>query len=580
MAEAVQVEAPPPVSAKVAGEVVRGVNTGEAGILLTKKGELSASAVDVVAGEKVPPGTRDALFLQLFGETDGTKVDKTLQPLATQLDTLLTNLQKNVETSTASASEINAAIEQVVLQTDGWAEAYKGMNAAQRAQFLKGIRESSVIPLARKEFIDRAVGVEGNKYAAETTKYKEMNGDLSAKKKEQTTINTKITGKDRAKTTSERDAKKREVEDIQGEKQTLQERKTHLEELQAKRTADYITAKKTGADLTAALGADPNYPKWQDEIDDINTQLTGKGAKSIEGRLRKSEGELKDLEETMEAFSRKDQLTTEIDNLNKQVREAQASMLSARSELVKQLNELIKSLNGTMPEAAKQALNRYKDRLEQANIEVAKDKAKEAAKEGDILKGAEANLALYFTDAKYVKTTQRTSSRLRDFFRKTGQKEIKTTDLRTDFDGLFSNDGRGAANLTLTEINNAIAAGSGAGLSPEQVTYLNTHPDAKAKLVEQAKQSVFKAVSRQAVLHLNLSETDMRTLVSSPDFTTAAEQAVGDVQKLKDLKEKMAGAGLKGGTWKEIGAKLAKPALFGLILMVLIFLGIKGFGGA
>ena len=71
----------------------------------------------------------------------------------------------------------------------------------------------------------------------------------------------------------------------------------------------------------------------------------------------------------------------------------------------------------------------------------------------------------------------------------------------------------------------------------------------------------------------------MQTLIGSPDFATAADQALGDAQKLKDLKAKLGEAGLKGGTWKEISSKLAKPALLGLLLMILIFLGIKGFGG-
>ena len=70
----------------------------------------------------------------------------------------------------------------------------------------------------------------------------------------------------------------------------------------------------------------------------------------------------------------------------------------------------------------------------------------------------------------------------------------------------------------------------------------------------------------------------MRTLIGSPDFATAAEQAVGDAQKLQALKEKMAGAGLKGGTWKEVGAKLAKPALLGLLLFILVMLGGKAGG--
>jgi len=577
-----------PVSAETAARVVRGErtggpNSGESGILLAAKDKLGVSVIEVVAGEKVPPGIKDALLLQLFGETDLKKIDPKLLPLATQLDGLINRLTKSVDIKTLNASEVNTAIIDVVLQSEGWAQAYKNMTPFQKTAFIKGIRESGMIPSARRLLIGKTVLPENNEYASSKRIYDEASSTLDARKTERRNIEIKTKLKDRSKIVAERESEQRKYDELKGERVGLLEQIEELQQAMANRSNEHIRS-TTGAAESKSVDQlkkdDSEYQGWQSEVNTTKKKLKNKTKDGIDWKIRDLESKIKSHDESLADFTRLDQLTTQIEELSKQAAIAEGTMLTDRSKLIGQLNGLIGSLNGVLPEAAMKALNKWKTGIDEANTQVARDKAEVAAKEGGVLDGASANFILYLNDAKYVKTSKRTSWRLADLIsgKKVGVKEINEIELRTDFDALFATGGRGSANFALTQIDNAIKSGSGAGLSPEQLKYLKANPEAKEKLVEQVKGEVFKTISRKAVMHLKLSDEDLTTLSSSDDFAIAFEKGVGDAQKAKDLIEKAAGAKLKGKTTGEFLRKLPKPILWGLLILILGGIFTKGYG--
>ncbi len=573
------------VSGKVALESGTNAPTGrEARALRKATDNASLITVDVAAGGETPSGMKDNLFIAYFGEKDVTKIkDPVLKPLAKGLRDIINQVENNLN-GTATA-EVDATIITTIRSTEGWKNAFDDLSVAEQKQLIKRLRETWTVSAGRRLYTEKMViAQEVGGYEAAKRKYEEAARQTKERTDERDTIDKQIKSKDRTKIVADKDAKISSLDGLKGMRQTLSGRRDALENKSDELTSTYRQVNpKTGAVTFNKVGRDndPDYKKYQTEIKKIDNEINGVGtAQGLDAQIIAAQLEVNKADKLVQSFDRHDSLTTEIGTLNQQLTNAEADLITARTSLADKINELTKSLNGVLPEAAKEAMNKYKDSIDNANIKIAKDKAEEAAKAGDIIKGAEANVEMYYLQAKYIQEQQRTSSKLVDLFmRNKGIKETNKALLRKDLTRVLKNDGRGSADLLKYDVDAAIAAGHGAGLSPEQIKYFKENPKAYADFIEQAKVSVFKAVSRQAVLHINLTETDMQTLIGSPDFATAADQALGDAQKLKDLKAKLGEAGLKGGTWKEISSKLAKPALLGLLLMILIFLGIKGFGG-
>lgn len=582
-----------PVSGKVALEAGTRTPAGrEAQAMAKGVDNLSLMNVDIAAGGDIASGMKDNLFIAYFGEKDVTKVkDPVLKPLAQGLKNIVYQLENNLKEGAAGATtaEIDAAIISTIRSNEGWKDAFNLLDPAKKNQLVKTIREMGAVSSGRRLYTEKMVITqESGGYEAAKRKYDEAARQTKERTDERDLIEKAIKGKDRAKILADKDAKVNELDSLKGKRKNLSDRRDAIEGKIDELTSTYREINpKTGKVTFNKVGRDndPDYKAYDREIKKIDSEINGKGTgatavKGLDEQIIEAQREVNKADKLVQSFDRHDSLTKEIGTLNQKLTDAEAELITSRTALANKINELTKSLSGVLPEAAKEAMNKFKDSIDNANVEIAKEKAKEAGKEGNILTGAEANVEAFYLNAKYIVDRPRVSSKLIDFFRTKGVKEANKISIRADFDRILANDGRGSFNVLKADVDGAIAAGHGAGLSPEQIKYFKDNPKAYANFLEKAKTTVFKAVSREAVLHLDLSETDMRTLVGSPDFTAAAEQAVGDAQKLQALKDKMAGAGLKGGTWKEIGAKLAKPALFGLILMVLIFLGIKGFGGS
>lgn len=574
-----------PVSGKVALESGTKAPTSREGRALRKAADnASLITVDVAAGGEIPSGMKDNLLIAYFGEKDIAKIkDPVLKPLAKGLNDIINQVENNLNGT--ATTEVDASIITTIRSTEGWKNAFDDLPVAEQKQLIKRLRETWAVSAGRRLYTEKMViAQEVGGYEAAKRKHEEAARQTKERTDERDTIDKQIKGKDRAKIVADKDARVSSLDGLKGMRQTLSGRRDALENKSDELTSTYRQVNpKTGAVTFNKVGRDndPDYKKYQSEIKKIDNEINGVGTvQGLDAQIIAAQLEVNKADKLVQSFDRHDSLTTEIGTLNQQLTNAEADLITARTSLANKINELTKSLNGVLPEAAKEAMNKYKDSIDNANIKIAKDKAEEAAKAGDIIKGAEANVEMYYLQAKYIQEQQRTSSKLVDLFmRNKGIKETNKVLLRKDLTEILKNDGRGSADLLKHDVDTAIAVGHGAGLSPEQIKYFKENPKAYADFIEQAKVSVFKAVSRQAVLHINLTETDMQTLIGSPDFATAADQALGDAQKLKDLKAKLGEAGLKGGTWKEIGSKLAKPALLGLLLMVLIFLGVKGFGG-
>ncbi len=577
-----------PVSGKVAVEAGTDVPKGaEAKKLAGAVDNLSLITVDVAAGGTVPEGVNDNLNVALFGEKNINKIkDPVVKALASDLNNLLIKVENNLKVhgeANVTTADMDAAIIATIQSNQGWKDAYNLLDNAKQKELVKTIREKGAVSAGRRLLLEKIViSQESGEYAAAQRKQNEIESQLAKKNEEKDILDGQTKGKNKAKAVAEKEAKTSELESLKGKKINLLERRESLERKVDELSNNYREVNpKTGAVKfnKTERDKDPEYKKYNDQLIKIEDKINGTGGEeSIDEQIRKANESVLKADKLFQSFERLDVLTTEIGNLGLQLATAEGEVITARTAFTSKLNELMKTFNVVLPEAAKEALNNFKSSIDSANETLAKEKAEEAAKAGDIIKGADANVELYY-QFKYVKTEQRVSSRLRDFFKRVGVKETNTVLLRTDLNTVLANDARGAADLLKADVDAAIVAGKGAGLSPEQIQYFKDNPKAYAKFIETAKTTVFKTVVRKAHLENYLTETDMRTLIGSPDFATAAEQAVGDAQKLKDLKGKLAGAGLKGGTWKEIGAKLAKPALWGLLLLILVFLGIKGFGG-
>ncbi len=575
-----------PVPGRIAVEAGTNTPTGKEAKALGKEvGNLSLITVDAAAGGEIPTGLKDNLFVAYFGDKDPNKVkDPVLKPLALGLNQIITQIETNLKTGVGGTAELNKAIIETIRSNEGWKKAFELLDPGKQAELIKTIREMGAVSSGRKLYVERMViAKEGGGYEAAKRKYDEVARQVKEKTDERNLLDTQIKGKDRAKIVADKDAKAATLESLKTRRQSLSERRDKVELKIDELTEAYRQRNpKTGAVTFNKAGrdADPDYKKYKGELTKIDDEVNGTSAAAgLDAQIIAAQGEVSKAEKAVAAFERHDVLVTDIDKLSKQLIDAEGDLITARTAFADKINELIKSLGGVFPEAAKAAMNKYKVSIDHANEEMANAKAAEAAKSGEVITGATANVEKFYL-LKYVKEQQRRSSKLTNLFgRNKSVQEIDTARLQTDFKKLLRRDARGAADLLKADVDAALAAGHGAGLSPEEIKYFNDNPQAYAKFIEQAKQNVFKTVSRQAVLHLDLTETDMKTLIGSDDFATAAEQAVGDAQKLKDLKEKIAGAGLKGGTWKEIGAKLAKPALIGLAILILIIFGVKGFGG-
>ncbi len=577
-----------PVSGKIAVEAGTKAPVGrEAQAMAKAVDNLSLMTVDVAAGGDIVSGMKDNLFVAYFGEKDASKVkDPVLKPLAQGLNNIINVLENNLKDGAvgATTAEIDAAIISTIRSNEGWKDAFNLLAPAKKNQLVKTIREMGAVSAGRRLYTEKMViAQEVGGYEAAKRKYEEISRQTKERTDERDSIDKQIKGKDRAKIVSDKDAKVSALEGLKGRRQTLSDRRDAIETKIDELTSTYRQVNpKTGAVTFNKVGRDndPDYKKYQAEIKKVDNEINGVGTvKGLDTLIVEAQLEVNKADKLVQSFDRHDSLTTEIGKLSQQLTNAEADLINARTGLANKINELTKSLNGVLPEAAREAMNKYKDSIDNANAEMAKEKAEVAAKEGDIITGATANVEAFYLRAKYIQEKQRTSSKLLDLFgRKKVIQETNKVAIRADFKKILARNGRGAADLLKADVDHAIAAGEGAGLSPEEIKYFRDNPKAYAKFIEQAKTTVFKAVSREAVLHTDLTETDMRTLIGSPDFATAAEQAVGDAQKLKDLKEKIAGAGLKGGTWKEIGAKLAKPVLLGLLLLILVILGSKAGG--
>ncbi len=581
-----------PVAGKIAIEAGTNAPKGKEAQVLAKGVEnLSLITIDVAAGGEVPPGMKDNLFIAFFGEKTASKVtDPVLKPLALGLSNIISQIENNIQPGIAGAThnEIDAAIVSTIRSNEGWKKAFELMDPTKQNQLIKTIRETGATTGARRLYVERMIiAQESGGYEAEKRKYEEIAKQTKQKTDERDAIDKQIKGKDRAKIVADKDARALTLESLINRKQSATDRKDKIEARIDELSSDYreknpktgvVTFNKTGRD------ADPDIKKLKTELNKIDNEINGTGGVSgLDAQIIAAQAEVTKADKLVQSFDRHDSLTTDIGKLSEQLTNAEASLITARTAFANKINELVKSLNGVLPEAAKEAMNKFKSSIDSANVDIAKQKAEEAAKAGDIITGAEANVEMYYLQAKYIKDVPRVSSKLADLFlRNKGIKEQDKITLRADFLKVLQNDGRGAADLLKADADAALTAGKGAGLSPEQIKYFKDNPKAYAKFIEQAKTAVFKAVSRQSVLHLDITETDMKTLIGSPDFAKAAEQAVGDAQSLAALKEKIAGAGLKGGTWKEIGAKLSKPAMMGLLIMLLAlgaFFGIKSLSG-
>lgn len=567
-----------PVKAKVAVETLTAAPKGEGKTMATHVRELGIGTVDAVGGREIPQGMRDNLFIALFGTKDASAVtDPQLKPLAQGLDTIMTTLKDNLDPSVATPTELNAAIKTVIEQTPGWNDAFKKMSATQQDEVIQSIREMGAASFGRRIMIERIIiSQESGNYNAAKRKYEDVKKQLTTRQTEMTAVDAQILaiGKDRAAVAADRQSQEREVTSLNSEMTRLQEQRSRLEQRIADREQSYIDAGKSGKALSDALAKDKSFQKWTKDAQDLEDKIND--PTGLAKKIADAEARLKVLETQNQYFERADRLTTEIEDLTGRVSTAEADMINARTAFANNINELMKQLNGVMPEAAKEAMNKYKSRLEEANrekaVQDANDKADKAKKEGDMLARAEAEIAKAF-ELRYIKTERQ--FRIASF----GKRDIQVIDedtLRGDFQDSL-NPAIGTRGVMERVLNLAgTPPGNGSGLSAETLAYL-TNPANKAavgKLVENMRIPIFKSISRKAVLHLDLPETSLRSLATSPDFVEAAKAAVADNAEIAKVIESVHGAKLGGSTnIKEALRKMPAGGLLGILMMILGLFG-------
>ncbi|MFZ6034628.1 MAG: hypothetical protein ACOYUB_00555 [Patescibacteria group bacterium] len=567
-----------PVKAKVAVEALTAAPKGEGKTMATHVRELGIGTVDAVGGREIPQGMKDNLFIALFDVKDASAVtDPQLKPLAQGLESIIATLKGNLDPSVTTPTELNAAIKTVIEQTPGWNDAFKKMSAAQQDEVIQSIREMGAASFGRRMMVEKIViSQETGNYKAAKTKYEDVKKQLTTRQTEMTAVDAQILaiGKDRAAVAADRQSQEREVTSLNSEMTRLQEQRSRLEQRIADREQSYIDAGKSGKALSDALAKDKSFQKWTKDAQDLEDKIND--PTGLAKKIADAEARLKVLETQNQYFERADRLTTEIEDLTGKVSTAEADMINARTAFANNINELMKQLNGVMPEAAKEAMNKYKSRLEEANrekaVQDANDKADKAKKEGDMLARAEAEITKAF-ELRYLKT-------IREFrFAKLSKIDIQVIDedaLRADFQDAL-NPAIGTRGV-MERILNIAGNGAGSGLSAETIAYL-TNPANKAavgKLVENMRIPIFKSISRKAVLHLDLPETTLRNMATSPDFVEAAKAAVADNAEIRKVIESVHGAKLGGST--SVTEALRKMPAGGLLGFILMILGIFGSG--
>lgn len=569
-----------PVPNKVGVESLTAAPKGESKKMAEAVRGLSIGTVDAVGGREIPAGMRDNLFIALFGTKDvATIADPTIKPLATGLDSIMTTLKDNLDPSVATPAELNAAIQTVIEQTPGWNDAFKAMNATQQAEVIKSIREMGAASFGRRMMIEKIViSQESGNYGAAKRRYEDASKQLTARQAEKATVDVQVSaiGGDRAKVTADKQSKERDTTNLHRERDRLQEQKSRLEQRMAEREQSYIDGGKSGTDLQDALNADSRYQKMVTDAQAIEDKITDPMS-GIDKKIGDAEAELQTLEKNLQYFERADRLTAEIEALNTKVSTTESEMINARTAFADSINNLMKNLNGVMPEAAKEAMNKYKTRLEEANREKAlneaKDKEAKAKKEGDMIAQAEAEVAKAF-ELRYLKTE--TQRRFNKLFVKQEIQVVDVDALSSDFKDTI-NPAVGTKGVTERVLNlGGTPPGSGSGLSKETIDYLTANPKIAEKLVEKMRIPIFKSISRKAVLHLDLSETSLRSMASSPDFVEAAKAAIADNSEIQKVIDSVYKSGLGGST--NLAESLKKMPAGGLLGILMMILGLFGSG--
>lgn len=571
-----------PVANKVAVETLTATPKGEAKKTAEAVRSLSIGTVDAVGGREIPDGMRDNLFIGLFGTKDVAAItDPQLKPLAQGLDKIMSTLKDNLDPGVATPTELNQAIQSVIEQTPGWSDAFKKMSATQQAEVIKSIREMGAASFGRRMMIEKiTISQESGNYGAAKRKFEDASNQLNARRLEKVTVDTQIgaIGGDRAKVTADKQSKDREATSLLRERDRLQEQKSRIDRQIAEREQSYIDTGKSGKDLTDALNADSRYQKMLKDLDAIDDKISDP-VSGIDKKIGDAEAELQVLEKNLQYFERADSLTTQVEDLTNKVSSAEAEMINARTALANSLNDLMKNLNGVMPEAAKEAMNKYKIRLDEANqqkaVDEANKKAEDAKKEGDMLALAEAEITKAF-ELRYVKTEDQ--RRLRTLFMAKEQVQvIDESALRADFQDML-NPATGTRGVMERIIKGSATglAGPEAGLSQQTIDYLNSHPDAAAKLVEKMRIPIFKSVARKAVLHLDLNETSLRSLATSPDFVEAAKAAIADNADIEKVIDSVYGAKLGGS--RNVAEAFKKLPAGGLLGVLMLIFGLIGSG--
>lgn len=539
--------------------------------------DLGVGTVDAVGGREIPVGMRDNLFIALFGTKDMAKIDPTLKPLATGLDSIMSQLKSNLDPTATTTGELDKAIEAVIQQTPGWNDAFKNMTPTKQAEVIKAIKEMGAASFGRRLMIEKInISEESGNYNAAKRKFEDLQQQLKTRRAEKVKVDAQVAtaGGDRAKTTAEQQSVQREVASLQSERTRLLTRKEALLQQMAEREEVYI---KKGKTLSTELKKDKTYQDWKkaaDQIDDdISNATTG-----LDKKIADAEGRLKAAETNLQYFTRADQLAAEIEELGTKASQAEADMISARTAFANNINTLMRELNGVLPEAAKEAMNKYKTRLEEANqqkaIDDAEKKAKEAKEAGDMNERAKAEIQKMMEMRYMKKETKGWWKFKKDHY------VTDMTALKKDFDDMLDPaiGTRGVMERILNMSGaGGTAPGVGSGLSQEVIDYMVAHPKEAAKLVEDMRVPVFKSIARKAVLRMDFSDTDLSHLADSPDFVEAAQKAVADNAEIKKVMDAVYNADLGGPkTFKEALKRMPAGGLLG-ILMLLLF-GVFGSG--
>lgn len=568
-----------PVSSKESVKVLQGKNTK----LQKFFADLPIGAVEAVSAAEIPQNTPDTVLISLFGDNSSTGItDPVLKPLCVNLENQMETLQSNLKEGSTSINDLDAAIESAIMQTPGFDAEFSKLAPAEKTAVVKRIREMGVQAIGRRMFMEKAiVSTEATQYSTAKSKYDRIDAELTAKGTEQSTLKGGVgTTDDIATVTAHKQTTERELNQLISQKETLEQKKQVIERQKNQQRNIHIqkgintATSTTPYDAAAGIAADIN-------IQDYDTQLTALDGKItvIDTGITGKSTNLSTYEKQVSQLQRIGQLDTEISSLKQQLTAANTDMLTGRGELIKRINQLTKDFNGVMPEAAKKALETFKLRTEEANrektINGAEEKAEKAKKDGDMMTLAEAELTKAF-ELRYVK--EDTQRRMSDFWQKRKVLVTDTVKLDTEYNQIFGTaGGAGTADFAKKVMNlGGTPPGTGSGLSAETIDYLNTNPDFAKKLIEKVRVPLFTSISKQAVMHLDLSETSLRTLASSPDFIVAAKAAVAADSEIGKVIEQVYGAKLGGS--RNIGETLKKMPAGGLLGIIMMLFGLAGKG--